>query len=88
MFYFLFVCGTTTNLCIRGHRYSALIGSAEGSRPTESAMTQEFFSSTHQRTPTEGAQINKKLMDIESGDRMESFRSMMKIEFQTAEWPS
>jgi hypothetical protein len=50
-------------------------------------MTQEFFSSTHKRTPTEGTQINKKLMDIESGDRMESFRSMMKIEFQTAEWP-
>ena len=48
-------------------------------------MTQEFF--THLRTPTEGAQINKKLMDIESGDRMEIFRSKMKIEFQTAEWP-
>jgi hypothetical protein len=48
-------------------------------------MTQEFF--THQRTPTEGTQINEKLMDIESGDRMEIFRSKMKIEFQTAEWP-
>ena len=51
-------------------------------------MTQEFFGTTHQRTPTEGAQINEKLMDIESGDRIESFRSKMKIEFQTAEWPS